>query len=183
MSFENASPSSVQPGSPAVSRRSPSWRRIYTLWGAEWLHLMGLWEVGCWEATWGFDQMSNGHVLHSLTFISQNLFSTLDCSWYDLMVMALIRPACQLDTNGHGWYFTSILQQSHPASPDTSESLSVDNYQCCILLFCLFFLFSCVISCLFGSPSWINAQTEIKKNTDTNVIFLLWGESNIVVGF
>lgn len=85
--------------------------------------------IWCWEETWGFDQMSSWHVLHSLTFISQNLFSTLDCSWYDLTAVALISPACYLDTNGHGWYFTSILSQSHPASPDTSESLSVDNYQ------------------------------------------------------
>lgn len=119
---------------------------------------MGLREKGCWEETQGFDQMPHGHVLHSLTFISQNLFSTLHCSWYDLTAVALIRPACYLDTNRHGWYFTSILPQSHltPVSPSPwiITSPARDFF---------FFLFSCVISLLFGSPSWINAQGQGQK--------------------
>lgn len=74
---------------PLLTADSPlSRRRIYTLWGAGWLHLMGLWEEGCWEETQGFDQMPHGHVFHSLTFISQNLFFTLHCSWYDLAAVS-----------------------------------------------------------------------------------------------
>lgn len=82
----------------------------------------------------------------------------------DLTAVALIRPACYLDTNGHGWYFTRILPHSHPASLDTSEPLTADNYQPCTWFFFLFFfpILMCNFPSFFGSPSWINAQREGK---------------------
>lgn len=114
VSFENTSPSSIQPRPPAVCRLSPSRRRIHTLWGAGGLHLMG----SIW---WGAERKHQ-----TLTKCPMDMFYI---PWHSLARTSLStapdmtwRPGLwsrYLDINGHEWYLTNILAQSHPVSPDT----------------------------------------------------------------